>query len=71
MMDIMDIHGYLSPHLDMYGYGYHGYPSGYQTWISLLDSHVHSWISTWIPNFAINAIGYQNILVDIQSGYHR
>ena len=37
--------------------------------IQQLDIHVHSWISTWISNFANNAIGDPHILVDIQSGY--
>ena len=51
-LDIMDVHGYHGypwPRLDMYGYGYGGYPNGYPKWISILDIHVYYGIGVAIP----------------------
>jgi len=55
-MDIHGCHGYPSPLLDMYGYGYGGYPNGYPKWISMLYIHVYYGYPTCISCLDIHDI---------------
>jgi len=57
-MDIHGYHGYPWPLLDMYGYGYGGYPNGYPKWISMLDIHAIYGYPTWISILDMYGCGY-------------
>ena len=67
--------------LDMYGFGYHGYPHGYLKWISIwiskmdihVDIHVYYGYPTWMSIKDIFGHGYGRYpwisKIDIHAGY--